>query len=71
MASPFVEIEVGGCNGTAAWLDVLSRYGSVHNARDIAGPPADGDARVEVRARTATGDIVIRRTGERADGSIR
>jgi DUF4097 and DUF4098 domain-containing protein YvlB len=56
------EIEIGIHPGTAAWLDVSSQYGRVHNALDAAEGPAPSDETVEVRARTAAGDIAIRRS---------
>lgn len=56
------EVEVGIRPGTAAWLDASSKFGRVHNTLDEApGPPPTGD-RVQVRARTAMGDIVIVRS---------
>jgi hypothetical protein len=54
-------IEVGVRRGTAAWLDLDSRHGRVHNALDAADAPAhDGDT-VEVHASTSYGDITVRR----------
>ena len=56
------DLEVGIPEGTAAWLDVRSTAGRVHNALDAAdGPPDDSADTVEVRARTTAGDVVIRR----------
>jgi DUF4097 and DUF4098 domain-containing protein YvlB len=55
------ELEVGIREGTAAWLDVSSRYGRVRNSLDEAGSPEQSEARVEVRARTSYGDIKIHR----------
>ncbi|RLP94606.1 DUF4097 family beta strand repeat-containing protein [Micromonospora sp. CV4] len=54
-------IEVGVRRGTAAWLDVSSRHGRVHNALDATDSPAQTDDTVEVRASTSYGDIMIRR----------
>jgi hypothetical protein len=57
------DVEVGIRAGTAAWLDVSASAGQVVNeleAADAAQPPADT---AEVRARTAVGDIVVRRAG--------
>jgi DUF4097 and DUF4098 domain-containing protein YvlB len=54
-------IEVGVRRGTAAWLDLSSRNGRVHNGLDTADGPAQNDDTVEVRASTAYGDILIRR----------
>jgi len=55
------DLEVGIREGTAAWLDVNSRFGHVHNALDAAEAPAKSDETVEVRARTSVGEVVIRR----------
>jgi DUF4097 and DUF4098 domain-containing protein YvlB len=60
------ETGVGGVDiavpeGTAAWLDLSTGYGQILNALDAAEPPGGDDERVEVRARTASGDITIRR----------
>jgi hypothetical protein len=56
------EVEVGIRGGTAALLDANTRFGRVHSTlADVPGPPPTGD-RVEVRARTSMGDIVIGRS---------
>lgn len=55
------EIEFGIRRGTAARLDVATQSGIVRNALDPADGPAPTEETVEVRARTAYGDIVIRR----------
>jgi hypothetical protein len=54
-------VEVGIREGTIAWLDVRATAGRVHNALDAADAPESPAEAVEVRARTAVGDIVIRR----------
>ncbi|WP_030491644.1 DUF4097 family beta strand repeat-containing protein [Micromonospora chokoriensis] len=54
-------IEVGIRRGTAAWLDVSSKHGRVHNALESTDSPAQTDETAEVRANTAYGDITIRR----------
>jgi DUF4097 and DUF4098 domain-containing protein YvlB len=54
-------IEVGIPEGTAAWLDVGSRHGRVHNALDPADAPAQADKTAEIRATTSYGNITIRR----------
>jgi DUF4097 and DUF4098 domain-containing protein YvlB len=59
--SSFGELEVGIPAGVAAYLDLHTQFGNVHNRLDGAGAPAPGEETVEVRARTAYGDIVIRR----------
>lgn len=55
------DLEVGIRKGTAAWLDLNPRYGTVRNSLDSAAGPEDSDETVEVHARTSVGDIVIRR----------
>jgi DUF4097 and DUF4098 domain-containing protein YvlB len=55
------DLEVGVREGTAAWLDVSSTAGKVHNALETAGAPEPSSATVEVRARTSVGTITIRR----------
>jgi DUF4097 and DUF4098 domain-containing protein YvlB len=54
-------LEVGIHEGTAAWLDLNPKYGTVRSSLDPAAGPADCDETVEVHARTAAGDIIIRR----------
>jgi DUF4097 and DUF4098 domain-containing protein YvlB len=55
------ELEVGIHDGSAAWLDVSSSAGRVHNALASAGAPEPSAETVRVRARTSIGDIVIGR----------
>ncbi|MEH1163804.1 DUF4097 family beta strand repeat-containing protein [Micromonospora sp. CPCC 205539] len=54
-------IEVGIRRGTAAWFDVSSSHGRVHNALETTDSPGQTDDKAEVRASTSYGDIVIRR----------
>lgn len=54
-------LEVGIPEGTAAQLDLHTRSGSVTNALQAADGPADGEETLTVHARTASGDITIRR----------
>ncbi len=56
------ELEIGIREGTAAWLDVKSGFGKVHNYLGAADRPEESDDTVEVRGRTSIGDIVIRRS---------
>jgi Toastrack DUF4097 len=65
-------IEVGVAGGVAAWLDLDTRYGHVHNGLDVTEGPGAADERVEVRARTGFGDITIRREAQapRSDGLL-
>ena len=55
------DLEVGIREGTAAWLDVNSQFGRVHNALEAADGPEASAETVEVRARTSVGEVVIRR----------
>jgi Putative adhesin len=48
--------------GTAAWLDVSSQYGSVQVSLDASDGPGPSDETVEVRARTGYGDLVVGRS---------
>ncbi|MEV4417540.1 DUF4097 family beta strand repeat-containing protein [Catellatospora sp. NPDC049609] len=54
-------LEIGIPEGTAAWLD-LQAPGAVRNSLESTGGPAENDERVEVRARTHWGDIIIHRS---------
>ncbi|GGO37461.1 DUF4097 family beta strand repeat-containing protein [Streptomyces lasiicapitis] len=54
-------LEVGIHLGTAAWLDVNSQAGTIHNSLGASDGPGKGAQTVQVRARTGVGDIVIRR----------
>lgn len=57
------DLEVGIGKGTAAWLDVHTGFGRVHNSLDDASRgPEQSDETVEVRAHTAYGDITVRRS---------
>jgi hypothetical protein len=58
----FGTLEVGVRDGVAAWLDLNTRFGNVHNDLDVAGQPQSGEDTVEVRARTSYGDITVRRS---------
>ncbi len=55
------DLEVGIREGSAAWLDVSSRVGQVHNSLDAADAPERSAETVEVRGRTSVGEVVIRR----------
>lgn len=62
LETAFGQVEIGIAEGTAAWLDVSSKVGSVRSDLDAAAAPGPSDETVEVRARTGYGDIVIRRS---------
>ncbi|MGW1377831.1 DUF4097 family beta strand repeat-containing protein [Streptomyces sp. NPDC002446] len=55
------DLEVGIRESTAAWLDVRTRVGRMHNSLGESEGPGDSANKVEVRGRTGVGDIVIRR----------
>jgi len=57
----FGKVEIGIRDGVAAWLDLNTRFGNVHNDLDAAERPGSGEDAVEVRARTSFGDITINR----------
>jgi DUF4097 and DUF4098 domain-containing protein YvlB len=61
LESALGDLEVGIPEGTAAWLDVRSSAGKVHNALEAADAPEPSSETVEVRARTTAGNVVIRR----------
>jgi hypothetical protein len=52
---------VGIREGTAAWLDVRAHAGKVHNALEAAGSPEPSAEKVEVRAHTSAGNVVVSR----------
>jgi hypothetical protein len=54
-------VEVGVADGSAAWLDLSTGYGSVDSDLEAADGPQDGEDTVEVRARSGAGNISIRR----------
>lgn len=62
LETSYGELEVGIHEGTAAWLDVSSLYGIVHNSLGPSDGPRQSDETVEVRAHTSYGDIVIHRS---------
>ncbi|SDZ94130.1 MULTISPECIES: DUF4097 family beta strand repeat-containing protein [unclassified Mycobacterium] len=55
------DVEVGVAQGTAANLDLDSRSGTVRSDLTPAAGPENDDRRLTVHARTASGDITIRR----------
>ncbi|HET6285455.1 MAG TPA: DUF4097 family beta strand repeat-containing protein [Amycolatopsis sp.] len=56
------DIEIGIRAGSAAWLDVNTRFGRVLNDMTSATAPGDGTDKVEVHAGTAVGDIIVHRS---------
>jgi Putative adhesin len=55
-------LEIGVREGTAAWLDVHSKVGSVRSLLETSEAPDPSGPSVQVRARTPFGDILIRRS---------
>ena len=54
------ELEVGIHPGSAAYLDVNTRTGTLQNLMATAGQPAQGEDTVHVYARNSVGNIIIR-----------
>jgi hypothetical protein len=61
------KVDIGVRTGTAAWLDLHTQFGSVRNGLDDSDHPEPGDEKVEIRARSAFGDIDIRRSSPLAN----
>jgi len=59
----FGKVDIGVADGVAAWLELKTSFGSVHNGLDAADGPEAGQDAVEIRARTGYGDIAIHRAG--------
>ncbi|RKT17741.1 putative adhesin [Streptomyces sp. 1114.5] len=55
------DLEVGIAEGTAAWLDVHSKFGSVRHDLGTSEGPGDARETVEVRGQTQVGSVTIRR----------
>ncbi len=66
--SAFGAIEVAIAEGTSAWLDLVTRTGQLHNKLVPSERPEPGEDRVEVRARTAFGDITVERAAAAEPG---
>jgi putative adhesin len=62
LESAMGDLEVGIREGTAAWLDVNTRFGRVHNDLPATGAPEPGTDKLEVRASTSFGDITVHRS---------
>jgi hypothetical protein len=56
------DLDIGIAQGTAAWLEVNTGFGRVHNMLSSTDRKPDESDTVEVRARTSHGDITIRRS---------
>jgi hypothetical protein len=58
----FGKIEVGVRDGVAAWLDLHTKFGNVHNGLDASESPEAATDTLEVHASTSFGDISILRS---------
>jgi Putative adhesin len=58
----FGKLDIGIRDGVAAWLELNTRHGNVHNTLDAVQRPEPGEDTVEVHARSSYGDISIRRS---------
>jgi DUF4097 and DUF4098 domain-containing protein YvlB len=54
------ELEIGIHPGSAAYLDVNTKYGSVQNLMEAADQPAENEDTVHVYARNSFGNIIVR-----------
>ncbi|HEY4019201.1 MAG TPA: DUF4097 family beta strand repeat-containing protein [Pseudonocardiaceae bacterium] len=54
------ELEVGIRPGSAAWLDINTKHGTVQNLMETVDQPDDAADKVEVYARNSFGNIIIR-----------
>ena len=61
-------IDVGIRDGVAAWLDLNTSFGKVQSDLDATERPAPGEDVVELKARTAFGDVTIRRAVAQPNG---
>jgi DUF4097 and DUF4098 domain-containing protein YvlB len=55
------EIEVGIHEGSAAWLDIKTKFGRVRNEMTESGAPTQDADKLEIHATTAFGDVIVRR----------
>ncbi|WP_345752469.1 DUF4097 family beta strand repeat-containing protein [Microbacterium rhizophilus] len=58
--SSYGAITAGVPAGTAVWLDALSKHGTVRSSLAASGAPGAEDPKLELRAHSGYGDIVIR-----------
>jgi hypothetical protein len=62
LSTGYGDVEVGIPAGTAARLDVHTKFGHLRNDLEAAQSPGPADETADVSARTSFGDIVIRRS---------
>lgn len=61
LTTSYGSIEVGVPEGTAAWLDVVSRHGTVRNDLRPTDGPASDTVTAHISASTGYGDVIVRR----------
>jgi hypothetical protein len=66
----FGQLDVGIRDGVAAWLDLNTHFGRVHNDLEASDDPGAGADTVEVRARTSFGDITVHRSSPVSDQTV-
>ena len=69
LRTSFGEIEIGIRSGTAARLDVSTKFGRVHNDLAATAGPGSAAETADVHASTSYGDIVIRRAAPASHAS--
>ena len=65
----FGDIEVGIREGVAAWLELDTKFGQVHNDLDASENPGASEDTVEVHASTSFGDVLVHRSFASRAGS--
>jgi hypothetical protein len=60
------DVRVATRPGLALWIDVQSVSGSVSSDLEVGEAPGGGDAQVELRVRTVSGDVRITRAAAAA-----
>lgn len=63
-------VNLGVRNGTAVWLDASSQHGTVRSDLASDPGPATDEETLELRVHTSYGDIIIHRSGSRADPNL-
>ena len=61
------DVEIGVGSGARVWMDLQSMSGETSSDLDISGSRAGGNADVEIRARSVSGDIRVLRARETAE----
>jgi hypothetical protein len=62
LATSYGGIDVGVRAGTAAYLDIASRSGRIHNALESTSAPRSTDETVKIHAVTVYGDVTVHRS---------